>query len=165
MKKLSFVVAAVAITFLASCGAKDKRMSFKEPAKYNDYIIDIIDGVDEAWTSSIEEDDMQKALTWSDSLASRSKNGIAKLNNLQPFKKDSAFRDASIKYMTHMEKIGNNELKEFIKIIRAEELTVESEQRAEALIPILDDEREKLFDEIQNAQDAFASKFNITLIK
>lgn len=165
MKKLSFVIAAVAITFLASCGAKDKRMSFKEPAKYNDYIVDIIDGVDEAWTTAIEEDDMQKALAWSDTLANRSKNGIAKLNNLQPFKKDSTFRDASIKYMTHMEKIGNNELKEFVKIIRAEELTVEGEQRAEALIPVLDDERERLFDEIQKSQDAFATKFNIIIIK
>lgn len=165
MKKLSFVIAAVAITFLASCGAKDKRMSFKEPAKYNDYIVDIIDGVDEAWTTAIEEDDMQKALAWSDTLANRSKNGIAKLNNLQPFKKDSTFRDAGIKYMTHMEKIGNNELKEFVKIIRAEELTVEGEQRAEALIPVLDDERERLFDEIQKSQDAFATKFNIIIIK
>src|SRR5688572_2160130 len=165
MKNLSIVLAAVAVMFLASCGAKDKRMSFKEPAKYNDYIVDIIDGVDEAWTTAIEEEDMQQALAWSDTLANRSKNGIAKLNNLQPFKKDSTFRDAGIKYMNHMQKIGGNELKEFINIIRAEEMTVAGEQRAEALIPILDDERERLFDEIEKAQNAFADKFHIIIIK
>jgi hypothetical protein len=165
MKKLSFVLAAVAVTLLVSCGAKDKRMSFKEPAKYNDYIVDIIDGVDEAWTTAIEEENQQKALAWSDTLANRSKSGIAKLNNLQPFKKDSTFRDAGLKYMTHMNKIGNNELKEFINIIRAEEMTVAGEQRAEALIPVLDDEREKLFDEVEKSQNAFADKFHIIIIK
>ena len=165
MKKVSIVLAVVAVTFLVSCGAKDKRLKFTDAVKYNDYIVDIIDGVDEAWTTSIEEEDKQKALAWSDSLANRSKTGLAKLNNLQPFKKDSTFRDAGIKYITHMNNVANKELKEFINIIRADEMTVESEKRAEELIPILDDQREKLFDETEKVQNAFADKFHIIIVK
>jgi hypothetical protein len=165
MKKVSIVLTLALVTFLASCGAKDKRLKFTDPVKYNDYIVDIIDDVDEAWTEAIEEEDLNPALAKADTLASRSKNGLAKLNNLQPFKKDSTFRDAGIKYLTHMNNIANKELKEFINIIRAEEMTVEGEQRAEALIPILDDEREKLFDETEKAQGSFADKFNIIIVK
>jgi hypothetical protein len=165
MKKVSIVLALAVVTFLVSCGAKDKRLKFTDAVKYNDYIVDVIDDVDEAWTSAIEEEDQKQALAWSDTLANRSKNGLAKLNNLQPFKKDSAFRDAGIKYLTHMNNISNKELKEFINIIRAEEMTIEGEQRAEALIPMLDDEREKLFAATETAQSSFATKFNITIVK
>lgn len=165
MKKVSIVLALAVVTFLVSCGAKDKRLKFTDAVKYNDYIVDVIDDVDEAWTSAIEEEDQKQALAWSDTLANRSKNGLAKLNNLQPFKKDSAFRDAGIKYLTHMNNISNKELKEFINIIRAEEMTIEGEQRAEALIPMLDDEREKLFSATESAQSSFATKFNITIVK
>jgi transposase len=165
MKKVSIVLALVVVTFLVSCGAKDKRLKFTDAVKYNDYIVDIVDEVDDAWTSAIEEEDQKQALAWSDTLANRSKNGLAKLNNLQPFKKDSTFRDAGIKYLTHMNNISNKELKEFINIIRAEEMTIEGEQRAEALIPMLDDEREKLFSATENAQSSFATKFNITIVK
>lgn len=165
MKKVSIVLALAVVTFLVSCGAKDKRLKFTDAVKYNDYIVDIIDDVDEAWTTAIEEEDQQRALAWSDTLANRSKNGLAKLNNLQPFKKDSTFRDAGVKYLTHMNNIGNKELKEFINIIRAEEMTIEGEQRAEALIPMLDDEREKLFSATEAAQTAFAAKFNIVIVK
>lgn len=165
MKKVSIVLALAVVTFLVSCGAKDKRLKFTDAVKYNDYIVDIIDDVDEAWTTAIEEEDQQRALAWSDTLANRSKNGLAKLNNLQPFKKDSTFRDAGVKYLTHMNNIGNKELKEFINIIRAEEMTIEGEQRAEALIPALDDERERLFSATEAAQNAFAAKFNIVIVK
>ncbi len=152
------------VTFLVSCGAKDKRKKFDKAADYNDYIIDIVDGVDEAWSTSIEEEDKDKAFAWSDSLANRSKAGLTKLTNLQPFKKDSTFRDASTKYITHMSNISNKELKEFLTLIHGEEFTLESEQKAEALLPILDDQREKLFEDIKTTQKAFAAKFNIILL-
>ena len=48
------------VTFLVSCGAKDKRKKFDKAADYNDYIIDIVDGVDEAWSTSIEEEDKDR---------------------------------------------------------------------------------------------------------
>jgi len=165
MKKVSIILALAVVTFLVSCGAKDKRLKFTDAVKYNDYIVDAIDDVDEAWTASIEEEDQNSALAWSDTLANRSKNGLSKLNNLQPFKKDSAFRDAGIKYLTHMNGISNKELKEFINIIRADEMTLESEQRAEALLPALDDTREKLFSETEAAQTGFAAKYNIMIVK
>lgn len=164
MKKVSFVLALAVVTFLVSCGAKDKRLKFTDAVKYNDYIVDIIDDVDEAWSASLEEEDMDKSLAWADTLANRSKNGLAKLNNLQPFKKDSAFRDAGKTYLTHMNGVANNELKEFLKITHSE-ITVESEQRAEDLIPILDGKRETLFAETEKTQNAFADKFHIVIVK
>ncbi len=164
MNKLSIVVAALAVTFLASCGAKDKRLSFKEPAKYNDYLIASIDDVDEAWSDAMEEDDLDRSLALCDTLSNCSKRNLAKLNNLQPFKKDSAFRDATIRYVAQMEKVANNELKEFFNIIRGKEITLADEQRAEALIPILDGVRERLFDEMEKSQDAFADKFHIIIM-
>lgn len=165
MKKLSVVLTLAIVTFLVSCGAKDKRLKFTDPVKYNDYIVDIVDDVDQAWTDAIEEEELTPALAKADTLASKSKNGLAKLNNLQPFKKDSTFRDASIKYLTHMNNIANKELVEFINLIRTEDFTLEKEQKAEALIPALDDEREKLFAETEKAQGAFADKFNIIIVK
>jgi len=165
MKKLSFVLTLAVVTFMVSCGAKDKRVKLTDPVKFNDLIVDQITETDKAWDNAIDAEDGQNATTWSDSLAARSKRGIATLTNLQPFKKDSAFRDAGIKYLTHMNNIANKELKEFIGIIHADEFTPESEQRAEALLPILDDEREKLFAETESQQKLFAAKFNITIAK
>ncbi len=165
MKKISIVIALVTITLLVSCGAKDKRLSFKEAGKYNDYIVDIVDNVDKTWTSALKEEDKSKALMLSDSLVNCSKNGIAKLNNLQPYKKDSTLRDVSIQYLTYMEKLGKNELKEFIQIVRGDKFTLEGEKRLDELTPILDDERKKLFDDLKTAQKDFASKFHLIMIK
>jgi hypothetical protein len=63
-----------------------------------------------------------------------------------------------------MSNISNKELKEFLTLIHGEEFTLESEQKAEALLPILDDQREKLFEDIKTTQKAFAAKFNIILL-
>lgn len=168
MKKVSIILTLAVVGFVTSCGLmgpKDKRLKFTEPVKYNDYIVDIIDDVDKAWSTAIDEEDKDRALAWSDTLANRSKTGLAKLNNLQPFKKDSSFRDAGIAYLTHMNNVANNELKEFINIIRADEMTISGEQRAEDLIPMLDGKREDLFSQTEKTQSAFADKFHIVIVK
>lgn len=169
MKNLSLILTITIVVFVTSCGLmgtkKDKRLKFISGTEYNAYIVGIITNVDEAFLTCYQEEYKDRALAWIDTLVNCSKTGLAKLNNLQPFEKDSVFRNAGISYLTQMNNIANKELKELININRADEMTVEDEKRAEDLLSTLDAKMDKLFAETEKAQTDFANKFNILINK
>jgi hypothetical protein len=142
-----------------------EKTSLPYAADYNDYIVDMIDLVDQQWTLAIEDSVMESALASSKLMNDISGYILKTLAKLEGFNGDVDFKKSAINYITHMNKISKKELPEFIKIIRKPgSLTVAGEKRAEALIPILDDKREILFKGVEVAQNAFAKKNGITIV-
>lgn len=136
---------------------------FDSALYYNDYIVDMVDRADYLWTRSIEEEWMPLALAWTDSLKMVSEKMIRSLNNLQPFFPNEPFRLSALDYLKHFSRIASNELPEFIKIIRADEMNADQEARANELIPILDNIREALFDSVEVKQYQFADVTGIEI--
>lgn len=163
MKKVSFIFTLAVVGFVTSCGLlgkKDNRTKFNEPVPYNDYIIGIVNPIDQDYADIWDKDEQKDQERLIATLAASTKEGLAKLNNLQPFKKDSTFRDAAIEYVTFMDHIANEEMPEFIKIIFGDDINSEKNQdRLDELVPILDEDRPKKFQNVIDVQHMFALKF------
>ncbi len=162
MKKVSIILTLAVVGLVTSCGLmgpKDKRLKFNDPIQYNDYIIDIINDLDGEYSDIMEEEDEDASKVLVDSFAAHTTQSVAKLKNLQPFKKDSTFRDAAAEFVGHLDKISHKELPEFMAIIFSDDILSEkSQSRLDELMPILSDQRIKLFDNTVKVQKAFAVK-------
>jgi hypothetical protein len=151
--------------FLAAYSSAQKltyveKDSFPDAIAYNDYIVDMMDIIDEGWTLAIEEEASYRALEYADSLKTRSGRIIASLQKLKGYEGETKFRQAALDYAIHMNTISKKELPDFIRLIRIGELTESKRKEATALLPILDNKREKLFALIEKAQAAFAKKYH-----
>lgn len=151
--------------FLGTCLFAQKltyteRDQFPDAIAYNDYIVDMMDIIEEGWTLAIEEETSYRALEYADSLKTRSERIIASLKKLQGYDGETKFKQAALDYAIHMNNISKKELPDFIRLIRIGELTESKRKEAKLLLPILDTKREKLFALIEKAQNAFAKKYH-----
>jgi hypothetical protein len=158
MKKLNTLLVASIMLTLAACGSK--KLKFETAKEYNDYLVQVVHEVDDAWKDAIQEKDLNESLKKADILAQKSKEGLDKLNNLQAFKKEKLFKGSCISYIKHIQKISQNELKEFLRLIHTDS---PNQNRLDELIKILDDDRESKFHLITVCQQVFADKYNLNL--
>jgi predicted small lipoprotein YifL len=158
MKKLNTWLVAAMILFLAACGGK--KLKFETAKEYNDYVVQVVHEVDDAWKDAIQEKDLNESLKKADILTQKSKEGLDKLNNLQAFKKDKLFKGSCVSYVTLIHKISQKELKEFLNLIHTDS---PDQNRLDELIRILDGDRESKFHLITVCQQVFAEKYNLNL--
>lgn len=162
MKKVSIILTLGVVVCLTSCGLmgkKDGRTKFNEPVPYNDYIIGVINPIDEAYEDIWTKDERKDQERMVEDLAAETKEGLAKLKNLQPYKKDSTFRDAAIEFVEFMDHIATKDMPEFIDIIFGDDINSDKNQaRLDELVPLLDEERPKKFKKVIEVQHMFALK-------
>jgi hypothetical protein len=169
MKK--FFIATIALiafnvqTQAQSNGIYVEKTSCTNAIEYNDYLVDLMNMVDQVWTKSLEQSDLQSSLKVNNELKSLSGKMLKSLKKLEGYGGESAFKNATVTYITHMNNVSKKELPTFLKLIRAKNgLTAENEKKAEALIPILDGRRERLFSEFENVQAVFAAEHGFTIV-
>jgi len=142
----------------------EEKDSFPDALSYNDYLVDRVDLKDDLWTLGIDEESMGYALRWTDSLLSTSQKVVKTLEGMGSYNGFDYFRLSVIEYAKHFIKISSNELPEFIKIIRAPEMSDDDEKRAEAMLPKLDDKRDSLFAETEKNQFRFADSVGLDIV-
>jgi hypothetical protein len=149
-----------------SNGLYVEKKSCTTAIEYNNYLIDLLDMADALWTKSIDGPDLKTTLKANADLKKVTGKIIQSLKKLEAFGGDVNFKASSIDYITHLNKISKKELPAFLKLIHAKGgLTPENEKKAEALIPILDDQRETKFAAIERFQEDFAAQHNFTIAK
>jgi hypothetical protein len=149
-----------------SNGLYVEKKSCTTPIEYNNYLIDLLDMVDALWTKAIEGPDLKSTLQSTADLKKVSGKILQSLKKLEAYGGDVNFKASAIDYVTHLNKISKKELPTFLKLIHAKGgLTPENEKKAEALIPILDDQRETKFAAIERFQEDFATQHNFTIAK
>jgi hypothetical protein len=147
-----------------SNGLYVEKKSCTTAIEYNDYLVDMMNMVDQVWTKSLEQADLKSSMTVNNELKTLSGKMLVSLKKLEGFGGETAFKNAAVTYITHMNNVSKKELPAFLKLIRAKGgLTTENEKKAEAYIPILDGKRERLFAEFENIQDAFATQHGFTI--
>lgn len=158
MKKLSVVLLIVAIAGTISCGGKKVR--FETAKEYNDYIVKVVQDVDQAWSNVIHEKNLEKSLSKAEELTQISQDGINKLENLIGFKKEKLYRRSGIEYVKHINKISKKELKEFLRLIHVDS---PDQTRINELLMALDEDRESKFHVLTVCQELFAVKYSLKL--
>lgn len=138
--------------------------SYENPIGYNDYIIEIVNGIDQdydnLWTTQTKEYQNGQVKL----LAKNVKSGLGKLKKLKDFKGDNSFKDAAVGFLTYMNHIATKDMPEFLKILYGKDINSEKNtKRLDILVKILDDDRPKEFEKVVIVQKAFAIKFNYTI--
>lgn len=138
--------------------------SYENPVAYNDYIIEIVNGVDQnyekLWTTQTKEYQNGQVKV----LAKDVKSGLGKLKKLKDFKGDNSFKEVAVEFLTYMNHIATKDMPEFLKIIYGKDINSEKNtKRLDVLVKILDDDRPILFQKVVDVQKTFAVKFGYTI--
>ncbi len=169
MSNKIIVIATVLIGFhiysnAQSNGLYIEKVNCTNAIEYNDYLVELINMTDKVWTSSLEQSDLKLSMKVNNELKSLTGKILKSLKKLQGYGGESSFKGAAVTYITHMNSVSKKELPTFLKLIRAKGgMTPENEKKAEALIPILDGKREKLFAEFESIQMIFATEHGFTI--
>lgn len=168
MKNISAVIIYLLFisnnSFSQSNGSYEEKKVCLDAIEYNDYIVDLILLTSDSWSKAIDAADLSAAMKANKDLKAISGKIIKSLQILQSFEGDVNFKKSAINYVSHLNKISKKELPKFFKLIYGKgTLTPEREKQAEALIPLLDERREYLFNQIESAQAAFAAQHNFAI--
>lgn len=159
-KNLVLAVAVVTIGFLTSCGGGDKRKKFDDVVAYNDYIVDVVNDVDQTYVKTLDVlKGKEYCVAQCDSLTNVCTRSLTKLN-IQPYKGDSSFVESSKEFVNYMSGIAKKDLPAYIDLLFAEEYTTEMETKIDNMAKELDGNYDKYFAKIEAAQSSLSTKFN-----
>ncbi len=137
---------------------------FKKPEQYDSYIMDIVDQMERGFYDIMDEDDDTKNKPLVDSFAVYTKRYVIQLSSLSSYKKDNSLRAAALEFAIFMDRIAKKEIPEFMKLIFSDDiLSTKSQNRLDELVPLLDDKRTQLFDQVKEVRKTFAKKFKYTI--
>ncbi len=142
---------------------KVKTDDFSSAQAYQENIASLAQSVTDLWNSTIDANELQKALDNNAQLLKMTEEVIKSLEKTGPYMEDDQLRKIALNYVYFMNKISKSELPEFLGMTMKENVSDAENERIVQLLPILDDERTKLYDLIGVEQDAFAKKFNFTI--
>lgn len=150
--------------FSQSNGIYVEKTTCTNAIEYNDYIINMIDLIDDAWSTVLDDKELKKANTDIKYLRTLTDKILKSFKKLEGYQSEADFKNSAVNYTTHMNKVSKKELPEFMKIITTDAiLTEKGATRSEELIPILDGVREDLFALIEKKQEVFAAKNNFKI--
>jgi len=168
MKKIIFLT-TLFITFqlnsyTQSNGLFVEKTSFSTAVEYNNYLVDLVNTVDKAWSKTLEVDDLAGSIKEAKNLKTLTDAVLKSLKKTPGYGGEVNFKNATVNYASHMNKVSKKELPAFLKILRGKgEFTAEKAKKAEVYIPILDGKREQLFAEFENIQTQFAKEYGFTI--
>ena len=166
MKQLLFVCVSAMTLFLMSCGPKDSRQSFDDPTKYNDFVVDALNELDQTYASTLDVNQGEvKCLSLCDTLVQKAEATLAKLNSIQPYEGDSSFTMAARDFATYMGEIGKKDLPDFVKKVFNPEMSEADKTEIDQRANDLDKTYEAKMNQIDAVQKALAKKFNFIILK
>ena len=92
--------------FLQSNGVYVEKTSCTTAIEYNDYIVDLVQLIDDAWDKAIGESDLKKALDASTKLKTLSGQVTKSLKKLVGFDGETDFKQSTSDYVSHMSSIS-----------------------------------------------------------
>lgn len=174
MKKLAIYFVAIAFTALAGCGMGTQQKA----VEYNDKIVGQTDKLNEQYlemSKKIEKQEFAKAEEIRKQVETDCKSALKVLEDIGDFKGNNAFQLASIKYVTKLKSMTENEMKELLEIVTemnaiAADAEVAEYQKILELNEKLQTVSNKVIKEDEQASNAFgkaqkefAAKYDIRL--
>ncbi len=154
---------------LTAFGVRSQTTSFSDPVDYNDYIIDLQDGIGYSLDYYMLELN-DSAATYDDCEFAREvlvmviEDAVDSLKRLAPYDGNTDFRDRAVELFNFYYSIVQNEYKQIQDILFLTDYTTEDEMRYNSLV---DDivARETVYDDnFAAAQQAFADKYGFELV-
>lgn len=120
MKFASAFCLALIGTVLISCNMNtnpDKRKSFTDVVDYNDYMVDQIDAIQNAYDRALDTTKtLEEALKECDSLVVICEKSVENIKGTQPFEGDSSLVMQMLEYIQFMKVNGGKHLKELLQM-------------------------------------------------
>lgn len=156
------VALCIGFSFLLLSCNTDNRRSFSTALEYNDYIIGELNALDDVFADISNSSDENKALGLCNKLKSMSEDALNKLN-IQPFEDDSSLCVAANDFVRFYIKVSENDGPEFFKLAFKENLSVEQNEKMNALSKSIDSEYRKHIQVLKTIQKQFAKRHNQTV--
>lgn len=166
MKQFLFVCVSAMTLFMMSCGPKDSRQSFDDPTKYNDFVVDALNELDQTYASTLDVNQgEEKCLALCDTLVQKAEATMQKLNSIQPYEGDSSFTMAAKDFASYMGEIGKKDLPDFVKKVFNPEMSETDKAEIDKRAADLDKTYEAKMNQIDAVQKALSKKFNYIILK
>jgi hypothetical protein len=164
MKKVIFMVSAIAATFLmTSCGPTKK-----DAMKYSDRIVAIgkeMDGVSAMFINQIDGHNVDSLKLAYGKFDSQIGSSLEECKNMKPFGKNQDFLNAAIEYFTAVKSLADNEAKGMVDIMTKDtsQITEQDITNVKALATKYDTDYDKALKKVQDAQLAFAKEWKFEI--
>jgi hypothetical protein len=170
--KFGFAFYIMSATLLmASCNFNnDKRKSFDDVVKYNDFIVDHVNALDGAYSLALNTDlGIEVCMKKCDSLVQLCDKTTDELKGIQPFKGDSTLTMQALKYTQFMRNNGKREIRDLLKLIDNYQKADESEldalsEQIQETAGLIDARYEKEIALVDLVQKKLSVKYNFRII-
>ncbi len=157
---------AALITGVGLFSQTNRKITFTDVIQYNDFIIDILNPLGDEYEILMEAENQTALKPLLDTFAVHTQKYVDQLTRLQPWKGDNTFRDASLAYVKHYDQMAKKEIPEYFWITFGNQSESEkNKERLKELTLIMNDEKDKLFDNVDQTQQTFAEKFNYKIAR
>lgn len=169
--KFGLIFSVVAALLLSVSCNNDKRKSFDDVVKYNDFIVDHINALDSVYILSLATDNgIEDCMKQCDALVELCDKTTADFKGIQPYKGDSTLTMQSLAYTQFMKNNGKTEIKKLLKMIDTyEKASIEEQEKlaeeVQAAAEEIDKQYEIEINKVDKVQQKFAKKFNFTILK
>lgn len=167
MKIALMLSAATALLLAVSCNSNnDKRKSFDDVVKYNDFIVDHINGMDSVYMLALDaESGIDVCMKKCDDLVKFCDKTEQDFKGIQPFNGDSSLTMQALEYTQFMRNNGKKEIKALLGLIddfqKAEAAGEASSDELVAQIQETAGKIDERYDEEINKVDEVQKKFSI----
>lgn len=163
MKKLIAIAAAGLL--LAACGP-----TTDDAVKYNDSMMDIIDGLKtshEAFMNQIDGHNIDSLKITHSKFEADSKASLEKAGKVGAFDEKKDFRDVINEYFATMNGIATGEGRQMVEIMSKDSarITDEDIDRINTLAESFDKKYETAYDKVRVAQEKFSKEWNFKLLE
>nr|WP_294861688.1 hypothetical protein [uncultured Fluviicola sp.] len=162
--------AAAALLLTVSCNS-DKRKSFDDVVKYNDFIVDHINALDSAYILALATDKgIDVCMKKCDSLVDLCEKTAVDFKGIQPYEGDSSLTMQALAYTQFMKNNGEKEIKKLLTLIeKYEKASIEEQQalveKVQTTAENIDKNYEIEIGKVDKVQKKFSAKHNYKVVK
>jgi len=172
-KQFLFTIILPLVVFITSCNPKgeekkSEKTTFKSAIEYNDFIVKLQEKTIRktlALGEVLQSGDsvaIQKSFT---EFGEQAKASLAELKTLDSFEGDSELKDNALKLFQFYVTIYEKDYKEMVDIITSKNSTKKDAERVDVIVAKVSAEETKFDAGFASAQDAFAKKHNMKILK
>ncbi len=173
MKKQLFLILVLPmVMFVSSCSQsnekKSDKISFSSAIEYNDYIVNLqTKTIKEilALTDQLKNGDSLAIQQSFNKFGTQAKKSLEDLKKLDSFKGDVSFRNSALDLFQFYVTIYEVDYKEMINIVTKKNVTDKDLARVDQIVAKVSTDEVKFDDNFAKAQQAFAEKNNMKIIK
>ena len=159
--KRTFLIVLLVVSNLY-CFAQ--KTTFTQAIEYNDYIVGYINEVDQAYLNSLAVGQGKEyCMAWTDSLSKITTRNLKILKMVAPFEGEKSFISSANGFIKYMNTISKKSLKDFDKLLFADNLTTSMTKKMNDIAKKLDSDYIKYFDKIDIAQKDLSVKYGFSI--